>query len=113
MVYNSTLRGKTERETGRATVYYGLTYHIPKDVYGTDKHLEIETAYQAKVDKLIAEGIDDQGGFPKGGTVERYEAWDIDSDDVLVMWRIPIQDRNPNANDRSPRRSAYKGKNYN
>jgi hypothetical protein len=87
--YSSTIRGAAQVENGRETVYHGLASIIPVaeyleklEEYG-DRDLQ---AIQAFIDSLP----DDQ---EVGEPWERHEAYDIETDSILVLWRIPVHEK--------------------
>ena len=92
MFYQSTIRGRTEEETKRATVYYGATYKIPRDIFATDEQIEVEKQMLEKLNEWIETDIDeDEGRFPQDGIIERYEVYEIGTGDIWVMYRVPHQ----------------------
>jgi len=80
MHYFSTIRGITEQETGKDTVYFGRVLRVPKSQIGGPEHTKLE---QELLDWL-------EGMEPPQGVVERYEIFD--SDDMVIMYRVPYQE---------------------
>ena len=89
--YLSTVRGinKRAREKPQMT-YLGTTYRVPKEIYGTDQQLEHE---QTLADILqIVTGNDGAIWTPVlGEPIERYECRDLETGDVLVMYRVAYE----------------------
>ena len=87
--YKSTVRGRTNPDGSGDIIYYGKVCRIPERDFGTDRHMQWETMPNDLL-KETSEGV--PGGEPvPGGFLERYEAYDIKSGDVLVLWRVPCQ----------------------
>ena len=84
--YLSTVNGVAKTESGRETFYYGLTVRMPQADF-PDKLEEYITREIDRIDRFINSLPDDE---EVGEPLERYEVYDTESDDVLVMWRIPI-----------------------
>lgn len=108
--YVSTIRGVTEHKTGQSTVYYGLTFRIKREDYATDRQMELEDEIFSKIEQWIQSPPQGEGAFAKGGTVERYEVFDAESGDVLVMYRVPFQGSPFGA--KSPPRDKPRGGGY-
>lgn len=83
--YYATIRGISQLETQKDLVYYGLSYRIKRDDFTGAEHRKKEKEILDTI-----EGWLDDGQVLKGGTIERYEVFDIESDDIIVMWRIPF-----------------------
>jgi len=89
MVHSTKLRGATERETGKPHLYRGFSYRIPA---GDElRQLNIEAEMSQKLEAAL-DG-DNELEFPTDGIIERYEAHDIESGDMLVMIRIPFRQK--------------------
>ena len=74
-------------------IYYGKTFRIPRDAtLDVEKHHEIENR---ELDELTANAIDQScadGGKPAVSEfLERYDVLDVETGDVLVMYRVPYK----------------------
>ena len=97
MVYSTKLRGATERETGKPHLYRGFFYKIPA---GDElRQLNIEAEMSQRLEQAL-DG-DKELEFPADGIIERYEANDIETGDLLVMIRVPFR-RKAGADGRGP-----------
>lgn len=88
VAYYSTSMGVTQQQTGTPMVYYGKVFRIPKDLFGEDGEVD----FQKEIEELTVE-IQNKGMEPllEDSTIERYEAWDAEGEDVWVMYRVPCQ----------------------
>lgn len=86
--YQSTIAGITQLMVDAPIVYYGFTFRHGRQV---DEATDLEHEMLARVDRLLDGGLKDCKGarFVVNGFVERYEVFDVDSSDMLVMYRIP------------------------
>lgn len=87
MVHSTKLRGATERETGKPHLYRGFFYKIPEG--DGLKQLSVEAEMSQKLEKAL--GGDKELEFPTDGIIERYEANDLETGDLLVMIRVPFR----------------------
>ena len=89
MVHSTKLRGATERETGKPHLYRGFFYRIP----GGDelKQLSVEAEMSRKLENALRD--DGELEFPADGIIERYEANDVETGDLLVMIRVPFRQK--------------------
>ena len=80
------IRGIAERETGLASLYYGFTTRIPNEDYPG----ELEKYTNQDMEKIFSflDSLEDRG--KAGEIIERYEALDFETEDVLVTWRVPV-----------------------
>jgi hypothetical protein len=89
MHYFSTLRGVTEQETHSPVVYYGASWRIPRASMRSE-----EAAKKAmkqdfdRLEALLQRTFEDKKVIV-GGIIERYETYDIETGDMLVLYRIP------------------------
>src|SRR5450759_4820329 len=91
--YQSTVRGVASAK-GDA-LYFGFVERVKRDVMTdpakTDTHMR---GSMAKVDKFIASLPDNLEALQPW---ERFEVYDTEADmntgDILVMWRIPVQEK--------------------
>lgn len=103
--YQSTLRGMAS-DTGEASaalqqiegglkdvLYYGKVLRIPRAEYGKDPSEEgsREIDFDALLIDIEAKDDGEKMEPVPGAIIERYEVFDQDSGDVLVMWRIPYR----------------------
>ena len=89
MIHSTKLRGATERETGKPHLYRGLFFRIPA---GDElRRLSVEAEISERLEKVI--GGDNELEFPPDGIIERYEAHDFDTGDLLVMVRVPFRQK--------------------
>lgn len=87
MVHSTKLRGATERETGKPHLYRGLFYRVPA---GDElRQLSIEAEMSQQLENAL--GGDGELEFPPDGIIERYEANDLETGDLLVMIRVPFR----------------------
>jgi len=86
VAYYSTSKGVTQQQTGSVITYYGSVFRISRELFSEEGEVDFEN----EINELI-ERISDLGLEPllDGTTVERYETWDVETGDVLVMYRIP------------------------
>ncbi len=91
VAYYSTLQGVTQQQTGVSASYYGKVFKISKDLFSEDGDVD----FQSDIEKLIGE-MQGKGLEPllEEATVERYETWEIDGDNVWVMYRVPCKEKN-------------------
>lgn len=90
MFYQSTVKGITQTVVDGPIVYYGFSFrHARLD---NEPNLELEREMIERVhDLLDGDGLKERknAAFVVNGTLERYEVFDVDSDDMLIMYRIP------------------------
>ena len=94
MYYQSSIRGVTERDSGLSTVYWGVVRRISKEKARQDPDQAWTEALQRNpLDKLLERVSENgKGGeIPEGAVIELYEIWDVETGDVLMMWRVPIR----------------------
>jgi hypothetical protein len=91
--YQSVVRGVASDKAD--TIYYGFISHVPRDVMRDPARIDAYmTGEMAKIDAFIASLPDD---LEAGQPLERFEVYDAEADmdtgDILVMWRIPIHEK--------------------
>ena len=86
VAYYPTTKGVTQQQTGKEMVYYGKVFRIPKPLFDEEGDVEFEKEIAGLVDEIQAKGLEPLTGEM---TVEHYETWDTESDDVWVMYRMP------------------------
>jgi hypothetical protein len=86
IVYRSSIRGVTQVENDAKISYWGKTIRIPNKYVGTDRQAEFE------IDPAtLIQQIPEQGEVIPGGWAERYDFWDVETKDLIVVWRIPFK----------------------
>jgi hypothetical protein len=86
VAYYSTTRGVTQQQTGGEMVYFGKVFRIPKPLFDEEVQVEFEKEIAELVEEIEAKGLQP---LLSDATVERYETWDTESEDVWVMYRMP------------------------
>ena len=89
--YRSTIRGITS-DKGEEAIYCGTVLRIPSKAYGTPGYSPGE--WEPEPESLLQPhaGIGGEVYEPiMGGTMERYETRDLETGDVLVLWRFPYR----------------------
>jgi hypothetical protein len=82
VMYISTVRGRTERNTDKNTVYWGRAVR------------RTERGDKESFGKLLEDLPDtdpDGNEIVDGGTVEIYEVFDFDTGDFITLLRVPYQ----------------------
>ncbi len=97
LVYTSPQKGITRARTGESLRYYGKVVRIPKEELGKLSAL----THDVHPEELLQE-LKDAKPVP-GGTVEQYEVVDIETGDLLTMWRVPYL-QNPSVRKTRPTR---------
>ena len=85
--YFSTIRGFSNQYTNEDVVYYGAVVRIPAQEYASQGAIK---KYEEPVFNEL-EGKAAAFGIPEGAIVERYDSWEWETGDVLVMCRIPCK----------------------
>jgi len=85
--YQSTIRGITERDTGCPVLYLGYIVRTPKMDF-PEKLLENEPNIKEVIENLERES---EVEYIPGGIIERYEVRELESNDMVAMWRIPVR----------------------
>jgi hypothetical protein len=107
LVYYSPQRGVAKQQTDTELTYYGVTYRIAR----------------ADLARMRPEGLGPAAVLPAGDhdpysymqrrddlepardtALERYEVFEPETGDLVVMWRIPCRRAVPAARDTHPRR---------
>ena len=89
IVYYSTIRGITEQKTNEPTVYFGIVSRVPSKDVGDPNQFQHEVEPNEIMDKLSQlKGIKPV----PGGVWERYEVFDVDTGDMLMMYRVPCRE---------------------
>jgi len=88
--YQSTIEGITQQIVDAPIVYYGFTFghgHGRQE----DRAKTLEREMLGRLQRLLDGELKDCKGarLVVNGVVERYEVFDVDSSDMLVMYRIP------------------------
>lgn len=82
--YFSTVNGFA----GRDSVYYGFTVKVPKDDF--DKAAQSASEEMQKFEAFLANLPKD---LEAAEPIERYETRDIETGELLIMWRLPIREK--------------------
>lgn len=82
--YYSTVRGLVNDTNEKECLYTGKVFRLPRDVAGTDKQADFEEGIFQYLGNLKKEDE-----FEPVEPVERYEVFDKESGDILVMVRVP------------------------
>lgn len=89
--YDSTLRGITQRHTEKDTIYYGIILRWNQNanpLTGDDPQRldELPNLLRKKLDH-------DSESVVPDGVMERFEIFDLESDDMIAMYRVPVQQK--------------------
>jgi hypothetical protein len=88
LIYRSTVRGHHDDDLDAEPQYpyYGFVQRVPKGTdLTTEMFVDLERLAQPRwVHGFLAEPV-------PGEPFERYEVFDADSDDILVMYRAPFR----------------------
>lgn len=90
VAYYPSTKGVTQQQTGADTVYYGRVFKIPENLFSEDGEVDFEKEIGELIEQIQQKGLEpvlDQA------TVERYETWDIDEEDVWIMYRVPCKNK--------------------
>jgi len=87
--YCSTVRGISNVQPEKDIVYYGAVIRIPYSKVGTDEQDE----YEVDPTSLYS-AIREKGEPVSGGIIERYEVFDVATQDLIIMFRIPFHPYN-------------------
>jgi hypothetical protein len=90
IAYYKTTMGVTQQQTGTSANYYGKVFRIPKDLFSEEGDVDFEKDVGELVQEVQSKGLEP---MIEGTTVERYEIWDVENGDVLVMYRIPCKSK--------------------
>ncbi len=89
--YLSTVRGINNREREKPLMtYFGTTYRVPREIHGTDEQLK----HEQTSDDMMQTVTDYDGTIwtpALGEPIERYECRDLETGDVLVMYRVAYE----------------------
>ncbi len=71
-------------------LYRGVMFRVSAECApGSKEHLAIEDMY----DPLVIFQPDDESEPLPGGTIERYEVFDIETRGMIVMYRMPYREK--------------------
>lgn len=93
LVWFSTIRGISNPDRTTNRLYYGKVYRIPRDVEdaGTER-IAIEEQEMCSLEDEVINASCTDGGTPATGEIfERYDVYDAETGDVLVMYRVPYK----------------------
>ncbi len=95
LVWYSTIRGASNPDRDMERVYYGKVYRIPRDAVGDREAGEggaiEERELSALEDEVINASCTDNGIPAVGEIFERYDVFDAETGDMLVMYRVPYK----------------------
>lgn len=92
MFYLSAVKGIDDPAGQKDRVYYGKVYRVPRDMIGSDRQLQFETSEMLDLQaRFINAAVAEDRASAFGEPVERYEIFDPESGDVLVMYRVPYR----------------------
>jgi hypothetical protein len=89
MIYQSLMLDAKEEKSKETEGYFGLVYSIPSDD-PPDPGLSADWR-DSQVYLMINEEDDEELPFENGRSVERYEIYDTETDDVHIMYRVPYK----------------------
>lgn len=89
MIYQSLMFDAREVKNKEKEGYFGLVYSIPSEE--PPDHLLTRDPHESQVLLMINEEDDWDLPPANGSEVERYEIYDMDTDDVHVMYRVPYK----------------------
>ena len=94
LVWHSTCRGVSNEDGNKQRLYYGKIFRVPRDIVDEKERLEIEDREFADLERRFIDNNCTEGGTAAIGEVfERYDIFDPDTDDVIVMYRVSTYDR--------------------
>lgn len=86
VAYYPTTKGVSQQQTGEDMVYYGKVFKIPKPLFDEMGDIDFDKEIGGLAEEIQAKGLEP---VLNETIVERYEVWDLESDDVWVMYRMP------------------------
>jgi hypothetical protein len=72
-------------------VYYGLTFRTKAEDLTTPAQLEQEQKVMDTIQAWMKESPLEEARFPKSAAIERYEVYEVETGDLLVMYRVPFE----------------------
>ena len=95
LLWFSTQRGISNEDGEKSRVYYGKVFRVPRDIATEDARLAIEAREMNDLEERAINQSCTEGGKPAHGEfLERYDVFDIETGDALVMYRVPYQSEN-------------------
>jgi len=85
--YLSSVKGITG-ESGNGLIYKGIVFRIPADSVGSAKQIDFEEMYDPLLIFKPHDGSEPAFDLP----IERYEIWDIETGEMVVMYRMPYRE---------------------
>jgi hypothetical protein len=96
IMHVSVRQGHTAASSDEPVLYYGVVRRLPHD------YSEQAGQEEAAIDAFMAKYLPDLekivediagGEFVPGGVVEAYECFDRETDEVVIMWRVPYRSK--------------------
>ena len=95
LVWFSTIRGISNPDRATERVYYGKVHRVPRDAVGARAAGEAgaieERELRALENEVINASCTDDGIPATGEIFERYDVFDAETGDCLVMYRVPYK----------------------
>lgn len=100
MVWFSTCRGASNPDRDTNRLYYGMVLRIPQNIEDakTERIAIEERGMRALEEKVLGTSCVENGTPATGEILERYDVYDGETGDILVMYRVPYKasdDRKP------------------
>ena len=86
VMYFSTSQGVTQQQADTATIYYGKTFKIAKELFSPEGEVDFQKDVEGLMQEIMSKGLK---LVDADATIERYETWDTDGEEVSVMYRVP------------------------
>lgn len=93
LVWFGTGRGISNPDQGTNRLYYGKVVRIPQDIEdaGAERTAIEERELGSLEDKVIHKSCVENGTPATGEIFERYDVYDAETGDILVMYRVPYK----------------------
>jgi hypothetical protein len=91
ILYYSTGDGQAKQKDGQDTVYVGYVSRMSREDF-TDKDKR-EAYFNKDMEQAKALITTLSEGFQIVDPMERYEVFDKETNDILIMWRIPTRQK--------------------
>ena len=95
MIYFSTVRGMSNPDGAKEMVYYGKVFRVPKGIVAKKKGWALGSIENREIEDLEQRFINapcvKDGNPAISEAMERYEVFDTDTGDILVMYRVPYK----------------------
>ena len=88
----STGRGISNEDGEKKRLYYGKIFRVPRDLVDEKERLAIEEREMSDLEERAIRQSCTKGGKPAAGEfMERYDVFDVETGDAMVMYRLPYQ----------------------